>query len=102
MNQFLNAREFVESLRISGNAFADEIMDALDFVEHAEHDELVEDIEYHVPKEYKNAPRRAVEWLVDRHNLLGEIEDILDQAGFKGAADDAVQELLDRLPEYDL
>lgn len=102
MNQFLNAREFVESLRISGNDFADEILDALDFAEFVEHDALVEDIEYYVPKEYKDAPRRAVEWLGDRHLLLSEIEDILDQAGFKGAANDVVQKLLDRLPEYDL
>src|SRR5690606_7328131 len=75
-------REFAENLYTSGTAqemeFAKEILENLNFVENAEHEELCKDIQYYVPVEMrtKNA-RDLVEWIGDRSNLLKDVEETM-------------------------
>lgn len=103
--KFLNVREFAEHLRIEGNEWADEILEALDWEDSVtELAELKEEIEHYV-KDLN--PCKAVEYLGDRSALFDELRETLDANGFAGVdIDDALAELLaDRVvpePEYDL
>lgn len=76
----MDLRDFAEKLYVSGAAqeaeFAKEILENLDFAETAEHLELCEDIQAYAPKHMKEwAPRKLIEWLGGRSDLLGEIEE---------------------------
>lgn len=103
--KFLNALEFAQYLRMEGNEWADEIINALEFEQNSRHSEIVDDIRYHAPDHLKEDTVRSVEWLGDRSNLLDELQDTLDKNGFEGVdIDDALEELLKRPKplEYDL
>lgn len=93
----LDLPEFIAQLRLEGCKWAEEIADNLEFVETSEHLELVEDLEHYVKTaapDLMGKPRRIAEWLGDRSDLLGELEDRLDKAGCKGDIGDTLEELL--------
>lgn len=109
--KFLNVREFAEHLRIEGNEWAEQILEALDWKDSVnELAELKEEIEYRAPDDLKdlhNGYLRIIERYRDSHDLLDELRETLDANGFAGVdIDDALAELLtDRVvsePEYDL
>lgn len=91
----LNLREYAEALALGPDReFAQEILDNLDFYEVSEFEELCDDLQHISEKEFKeHSPRKQVERIGDRLQLLDEIKDTLDSNGFKGDADDAVRDL---------
>lgn len=111
----MNAREFAENMRLSGDIrtadLADEILVALDsepLVEQLE--SLIGDISHYVPDVLKEEPERAVEWLGDRSQELDEIYELMREHGgwVEGDLDDALKALIERASkiendlEYDL
>jgi hypothetical protein len=126
----LNLREYAEALTLTDDRdFALEILDNLQFVEEAEHEELCEDIAHASEDEFKkHDPRKQIDRIGDRLNVLSEIQDMHKEYLLTGDADDlarehceivldlrnmlkleegadlieAVAQLLERIPEYDL
>lgn len=97
----LNLEEFATELRRKGDwresEFGDEILTLIDSEPELEFlDELRGDIA-HYAKEFSNPDdaSKALEWVGDRSNLLGEIEKALDKDGRTGDVDDQVKALLD-------
>jgi hypothetical protein len=108
----LNLQEFAEELRRKGDwreaDFADEILALLDIEEEVAepYSTLCHDIE-HYAKDYSNPDdaEKALEWVGDRSNLLGEIEELLKASGRTGDVDDEIKKLIENAPaamEYDL
>lgn len=119
MTTFLTALEFAQRLRLDGCEWAEEIIEALENYEPAldELNQLREDLDYRAPAELKGKHAKLVEHYRDRSDVLGEIEEMLEEAELIGEltgangkvrkveADDAVRELIERLTpeqEYDL
>ena len=102
----LTLEEFAQDMRRGGDIrqadMADEILALIDIeTEVAEpYSTLCCDIE-HYAKEFSNPTDavRALEWLGDRSNLLGEIEKQLEEAKCTGDADDAVKTAFGELEE---
>lgn len=97
----LNLTEFAEELRRKGDwrtsEFGDEILTLIDSEPELEFlDELRGDIA-HYAKEFSNPDdaSKALEFVGDRSNLLGEIEKLLDEDGRTGDTDDQVKALLE-------
>lgn len=95
----LDLREFAEQLQREGCEWADEILQLLALEEDVAepYSDLCAELEDHAPPHLKNVtngPTRTVEWLADRSNMLGEIEEELKKADREGNADAAVKELL--------
>jgi hypothetical protein len=96
----LNLQEFAEDMRRKGDIrdadMADEILALLDIeAEVAEpYSDLCADLENCAPKGLAEQPAKALEWVIDRSNLLLEIEGHLKEAKRDGDPDDAVKELL--------
>jgi hypothetical protein len=80
----LNLREYAEALALTDDRqFAIEILDNLQFVEEAEYLELCEDIAHASEDEFKkHDPRKQIERIGDRLNLLDEITSALADNGF--------------------
>lgn len=103
----LDLSEFAQSLRLASDTqvadFAEEILELvaggerLEFLE----SEVVDVIEKACDK-WKDKPDKAAEWLVDREQLLSELEDTLDKAGFAGDVDDALDNALAELESVKL
>ena len=103
----LTLKEFAENLRLSGSwremEFADEILQLITLEDDVAepYSELCGDLEHAAPDGLKEKPAKALEWLVDRSDMLGEIEKALAEGecdvgsnGNKVDADAAVKELL--------
>lgn len=97
----MNAREFAENMRLSGDIrtadLADEILMALDsepLVEQLE--SLIGDISHYVPDVLKEKPERAVEWLGDRSQELDEIRECFSE---EAMAASSIPELIKELQE---
>lgn len=101
----LNLKEFAEGLRRKGDIrdadLADEILALLDLEEEVAepYSNLLVDLENAVPKDLRDKPEKAMEWLGDRSNLLAEIEKALEEAGHKGDADDVIKGLIGTLAD---
>jgi hypothetical protein len=80
----LNLREYAEALALTDDRdFALEILENLDFIDHAEHEELCEDIADASEDEFKkHDPRKQIDRIGDRLNLLDEITSALADNGF--------------------
>lgn len=86
----LDAREWLQAERLTGNPFA---LDLLDLVEGAEDAEerlgLFEEISERVPENVREASKKPCklylidEWIGDRLALLEELEEILDKQEFE-------------------
>lgn len=99
-------KEFAQQLRLTGNyrevEFADEILTLIDLeIDVAEpYWELVADVEHLAPNGMKDKPRKGVEWLGDRSNMLAEIEAALvERISEPRDADDEVKSLIGILSE---
>lgn len=103
--------EFAQELRLKGDYresdFADEILMLIDIEEEVAepYSNLCADLENVAPGGLKDKPEKQLEWVIDRSDLLGEIEDHLKEAGHEpqGTDDaaDKVKELLSILSEAD-
>jgi hypothetical protein len=93
----LNLREYAEALALGPDReFATEILENLDFVETSEYEELCDDLQHISEKEFKeHSPRKQVDRLGDRLNVLDIIQDIFDKAGLKGDPDDVARDLVE-------
>lgn len=101
--KFISALEFAQSLRLGGNEWADEIIDALEDQEATY--EIIRQITDNLPHQFKEKLEHGVEWLFDNVDLIEDLRDRLDKNGFEGVdIDDALEELLKRPTplEYDL
>jgi len=80
----LNLKEFAEQMLLTDNReFALEILENLVFVDNTNFDELCEDIKHHSEKEFKeHDPRKQIDRIGDRLNLLDEITEALADNGF--------------------
>lgn len=93
----LDAREFLDSLRMQGNEFADELLEAFDIMDSGEYDNMrnaFDDLRKLCPSEPVD-PWRIVEWLIDQLDQLNSIRDILGNPS--GDLDDRVRDLFDTL-----
>jgi hypothetical protein len=105
----LDAREFCEALRTSGDFrqadLADELLAALDLQPVVdEFVELCDDLD-HYAEALKGKPAKQVEWLGDRSDTLTEIADELAKHGLTGDIVEEVDKLIALIPpklEYDL
>lgn len=113
----LDLREWAEWLAIHvcrypgafparADEFTRESLEALDDIPRLDWlEEILEDIDDHCSRNDNctfddNKPDKQTEWLIERSNLLDEITDTLDQAGFTGdKLDETIQQLLDDLAE---
>ena len=103
--QHLNVREYVESLRLAGNEWAPEILEALDYIDSPEHEraeDCQEELQALVPIEIDQLePHKMAEWVSERLTMLETIEDHLKNAGLRGSEatdlDDAVKAVCDLL-----
>lgn len=103
--------EFAQELRLKGDfrevEFADEILALLDIEEEVAepYSNLCDDLNNVAPEGLTDKPEKQMEWVIDRSNLLGEIEKEIEEAavlpttGANGLpiqrdTDDAVKELL--------
>lgn len=97
--------EFAQELRLKGDHrevdFADEILALLNLEEEVAepYSNLCDDLNIIAPKALTDRPEKQMEWVIDRSNLLTEIEDQLKEAKREGDPDDAVKELLDTLSD---
>jgi hypothetical protein len=99
----LNLREYAEALALTDDReFALEILENLDFVDNANFDELCEDIAHASEDEFKkHDPRKQIERIGDRLNLLDEITSALADNGFSSGDPfrdpaDEVRDLIDQ------
>lgn len=99
----LNLKEFAQQLRLEGNEFADEIL-VLTTLE----DDVAEpyltlcgDLEHYAKGSGKKKHTQMLEWLGDRSNLLGDIEDDLERAGYDGDADDSIKGMIGTVEEIE-
>lgn len=94
----LNVKEFAEQLRLRDNSdaeFAQEILDNYEFCENSEFEELCEDLTHISEKEFKEySPRKQVDRIGDRLNVLDEIKEELQKHGFDTDPDDEVKQLI--------
>lgn len=119
MTTFLTALEFAQQLHLDGCEWAEDIIEALENYEPAldELNTLREELDYRAPTELKGEHTKIIEHYRDRSDVLGEIEEMLEEVELIGEltgangrvrkveADDAVRELIERLTpeqEYDL
>lgn len=97
----LNETEWLEGERLKGGAgadFASDILETLSDNRTEDFYAVEEDLTKAAKKEFADS-WRMVEFFIDRHHLLGELADTLDQAGFKGDPDGALKAALDELVE---
>ena len=101
-----NLKEYAESLIVSPDCqkadWGKEILDLLEGADRLEFLEgVAETVRYHAerPDDVEGREDRAAEWLNDRHNLLADLEDVLEKNGYAGLADDALAKVLDDLEE---
>lgn len=102
----LNATEWLEALRVGADPravdYAGELLDKVAYL--AEDDrtetfrEITADLEKAAGKSFDES-WRMVEFFTDRHHLLTELEEQLENAGFEGDPADALERLLDRLTD---
>lgn len=95
----LNLEEFAQQLRLEGHPFANEILELANVQEEVADPffDLCEELNHHASDTLKDKPEKMVEWLIDRSDLLTEIEEELKKAGHDGDADDSVREILGTL-----
>jgi len=100
--QLLDETEWLESVRLKGEGaaveFASDILETLSDNRTDDFYEVEAALLKAAKKEFADAWRMA-DFFVDRHNLLDELCDTLDKAGFPGNPGDALQALLDELEE---
>lgn len=98
----LSLAEWLEQVRAAGHdPEADFASEALEIVAHNRTDDanaMQEDLEKAAGRRFDDT-WRLVEFFTDRHHLLAELVDRLDQAGFKGDPDDALGEVLSELED---
>ena len=98
----LNLAEWLEQVRAAGHApDADFASEALEIVAHNrthEANSMERDLQHAAGQKFDDT-WRLVEFFTDRHYLLDELVDRLDQAGFKGDPDDALGEVLAELED---
>lgn len=103
--------EFAKLLRARGDyreaEFGTEILDLIDLeAEVAEpYGELCDDLDHNAPEELKGKPAKALERLIDRSDLLAEIETKLRDAGFlpEGTEiDDALDNALEIVADLEI
>jgi len=98
----LNLTEWLEQVRAAGHdPDADFASEALEIVAHNRTDDandMQDDLEKAAGQKFDDT-WRLVEFFTDRHHLLDELVDQLDQAGFKGDLDDALGEVLAELED---
>jgi hypothetical protein len=105
----LNLEEFAQEMRRGGDIrqadMADEILALIDIEEEVAepYSNLCDDLNNVAPDGLTDKPEKQMEWVIDRSNLLEEIEDELREKGKapEGTADtaDAVKELLGTMAE---
>lgn len=95
--------EFAQEMRRNGDIrqadMADEILMLLDLEEDVAepYGNLCDDLNSAAPEGLKDKPEKQMEWVIDRSNLLQDIEKELDEDGRTGDTDDQVKALLETL-----
>jgi hypothetical protein len=110
----LTLEEFAQDMRRGGDIrqadMADEILALIDIEEEVAepYGNLCDDLNNAAPKELEDKPEKQMEWVIDRSNMLQDIEKAIEEAavlpstGANGLpvqrdTEDAVKELLDML-----
>lgn len=94
-------KEFAELLRINGDyrevEFATEILDLLALEDEVAepYSDLCADLEHNAPTDLKDSPSKALERLVNRSDMLGEIETYFENSSIgPGDVDDLTRQVL--------
>lgn len=96
----LTLKEFAQELRLKGDFretdFADEILALVELEDEVAepYSNLCDDLNTTAPEGLTDKPEKQMEWVIDRSNLLGEIEDQLKEAKRDGDVDDEIKDLL--------